>query len=258
MKYYLQMFTNFLDFRGRSSIKEFWMATLFNIIFSFLIEMLALPFVLTPNAFYTVSSSLASLYGIITFIPSLSLTVRRLHDTGHSGWFIIISIIPVIGTIALIYVLCQPSIYKTEVYHKDFYQHSDELYKNTYVDVNAENIDVKCEKEDEVVSPNIYNKTETIVSDNKDTSSDNKTENLSKEVEKTDVNRNSPAISSQEEVSENSQQKAARKRTTKSSTQASLVKKTRVEQIKECQQLLQDGVITKEEYDSRVLKILSR
>lgn len=45
------------------------------------------------------------LYSLITFIPSLSVTVRRLHDKSKSGWYILLAIIPIIGGIVLLFIL---------------------------------------------------------------------------------------------------------------------------------------------------------
>ena len=248
MKYYLQMFTNFLDFRGRSGIKEYWIATLFNLLFNFLIELLALPFIADIDVFLMVAGSLASLYGVIVFLPGLSLIVRRLHDTGHSGLFLLITIIPVIGTIVIIYLLCQPSIYKTEIYHKDFYKHDDELYNATYIgnideekepyDVN-DNIQCEIKSTDTEISKQIVKQTTANVD----------------EISVPQINESKQ---SKKPAEDGELVKTEGKNTKKSKASQSLVKKTRVQEIKECQQLLQDGVITKEEYDSRVLKILSR
>lgn len=45
---------------------------------------------------------LGGLYGLATLIPGLAVTVRRLHDTGRSGWWILICLIPFIGAIIFI------------------------------------------------------------------------------------------------------------------------------------------------------------
>ena len=50
-----------------------------------------------------------SAYSLISFLPSLSCTVRRLHDTGRSGWWYWISIIPLIGAIVLLVFLVADS-----------------------------------------------------------------------------------------------------------------------------------------------------
>src|SRR4051794_8393565 len=45
---------------------------------------------------------LSGLYSLAVLLPSIAVTVRRLHDTGRSGWWILISLIPIIGGIVLL------------------------------------------------------------------------------------------------------------------------------------------------------------
>ena len=57
-----------------------------------------------------VLSMVYSIYALVTFIPSLALTVRRLHDIGKSGWWILISFVPCgIGAIVMLVFLCKDS-----------------------------------------------------------------------------------------------------------------------------------------------------
>ena len=51
---------------------------------------------------------IGSLYGLAALIPSIAAGVRRLHDTGKSGWMLLISLIPIVGAIAIIVLLAQP------------------------------------------------------------------------------------------------------------------------------------------------------
>ncbi len=55
------------------------------------------------------SHSLSSLYSLFMIIPSLAVGARRLHDTGRSGWWQLIALIPFIGAIILIIWFAQPS-----------------------------------------------------------------------------------------------------------------------------------------------------
>ena len=70
-------------FEGRARRSEYWFFTLFAMI------MAVIPIV---NLFA----------GIALFIPGLSVAVRRLHDTGRSGWWLLLGCLPIIGTIILI------------------------------------------------------------------------------------------------------------------------------------------------------------
>lgn len=108
MNWYIKVLKQYVDFDGRARRKEFWMFFLFNIIFLALALILdnLLGITFTMDSF---SGEQAVFYGYIymayslfTLIPNLSVTVRRLHDTGHSGWMILIGLIPLIGGIWLL------------------------------------------------------------------------------------------------------------------------------------------------------------
>ena len=108
-KYYLDILTNkYIDFSGRARRKEYWMWTLYvtliNILAIILDDMLGLNFeLLGEDLDY---GWLYLITGIINFIPGLSIVVRRLHDVGKSGWFFLIILIPIIGWIGILILLC--------------------------------------------------------------------------------------------------------------------------------------------------------
>ena len=108
-KYYLDILTNkYIDFNGRARRKEYWMWTLYvTLIFilaTILDNMLGLNFeLLGEDLGY---GWLYLITGIINFIPGLSIVVRRLHDVGKSGWFYLIILIPIIGFIGILILLC--------------------------------------------------------------------------------------------------------------------------------------------------------
>ena len=77
---------NYCKFTGRASRSEYWWFALFSFIVSFLINVVA-----TPG---TVANNVATvIVGLVTLLPSLGLTWRRLHDTGRSGWAYVITAI---------------------------------------------------------------------------------------------------------------------------------------------------------------------
>ena len=108
-KYYLDVLTDkYSDFNGRARRKEYWMWTLsVTIIFIFAMIMdnlLGLNFELMGQDLgygwiYLVA-------GIAHLIPGLAVVVRRLHDVGKSGWFYFIVLIPIIGILWLLILLC--------------------------------------------------------------------------------------------------------------------------------------------------------
>ena len=97
-------FANYFNFRTRATRSEYWYFILFLFIVSFALAIVEYV-VSGPDAKFLLSS----LFSLATFIPSLSVFVRRLHDIGRSGWWFFLGVIPLIGIIVLIYWLCQPS-----------------------------------------------------------------------------------------------------------------------------------------------------
>ncbi|HZG46474.1 MAG TPA: DUF805 domain-containing protein, partial [Allosphingosinicella sp.] len=49
---------------------------------------------------------LATLWGLLVFIPNLAVTIRRLHDQDKSGWFVLLALIPLVGPIILLVFYC--------------------------------------------------------------------------------------------------------------------------------------------------------
>ena len=59
---------------------------------------------------------ISGLYTLAILVPSLAVSVRRLHDIGKSGWFILISFIPIVGTIILLVWVCQEGMPEANEY----------------------------------------------------------------------------------------------------------------------------------------------
>ena len=107
MNWYLKALNQYAVFNGRARRKEYWMFVLFNFIF-------ALSTIVLDNLFGTAIRGLGYgpvyiLYVLAVFIPGLAVSVRRLHDVGKSGWMILISLIPLLGSIWLLVLLATDS-----------------------------------------------------------------------------------------------------------------------------------------------------
>lgn len=84
MKYYLIVLQNYVNFEGRARRKEYWMFVLFNLIFSYSLAFLDL---------YVLKTGFLDLiYSLALLIPSIAVGVRRMHDVGKSGWYLLIPI----------------------------------------------------------------------------------------------------------------------------------------------------------------------
>ncbi|MHB8324522.1 MAG: DUF805 domain-containing protein [Candidatus Dormibacteria bacterium] len=101
MQAYQRMWQNFVKFDGRAGLGEYWKATLINIVVIIVLMILSRAAAILLLLYF--------LYAVALILPGLGLTFRRLHDTGRSGWWWLISVIPLLGSLYLIYLLAQPS-----------------------------------------------------------------------------------------------------------------------------------------------------
>jgi uncharacterized membrane protein YhaH (DUF805 family) len=90
MNWYLAVLKNYAGFSGRARRKEYWMYFLFNMIF--LIIAMVLDQALGIAMRETGYGPIYGIYALATFVPGLAVAVRRMHDVGKSGWFILIPI----------------------------------------------------------------------------------------------------------------------------------------------------------------------
>ncbi|MEM9547936.1 MAG: DUF805 domain-containing protein [Bacteroidota bacterium] len=108
--YYKMAFRRYFDFKGRSTKNEYWYFVLLHVL---IIIALKITFLLVylPNhsEFALVPLLTFFIYFIASLIPFAAATFRRIHDTGRSAWFLLIPIIPLIGSIVVVYALFEES-----------------------------------------------------------------------------------------------------------------------------------------------------
>lgn len=92
--WFVKCLKNYTTFTGRARRKEYWYFVLVQFIILIVAQIID-AILGTEFVFYAIVA-------LALFIPSLAAAVRRLHDTGRSGWWFLIAIIPLIGTILLI------------------------------------------------------------------------------------------------------------------------------------------------------------
>ena len=114
---YKKMWTNYANFNGCTSRKDFWLAIVCNFLVAFVIGFV-LGFISGLTGIKELSY-LSYIYSIAILIPSLAIEVRRLHDINKSGWFILICLVPLVGSIILLVFLCmarvEPNSYGEQV-----------------------------------------------------------------------------------------------------------------------------------------------
>ena len=93
MNSYVDVLKNYVGFGGRARRKEYWMFVLFNV---------AIVVVLAVVGLVIKTNIPVIIYWLAVLLPALAVVFRRLHDTGRSAWWILISIVPLVGPITLL------------------------------------------------------------------------------------------------------------------------------------------------------------
>jgi uncharacterized membrane protein YhaH (DUF805 family) len=100
MDWYIAVLKKYAEFNGRARRKEYWYFVLFNILISIALAII-------DNATGSLNAKagvglFGTIYALGVLLPSIAVSVRRLHDTGRSGWWLLISFIPLIGPLVLL------------------------------------------------------------------------------------------------------------------------------------------------------------
>ncbi len=101
LDWYQDAWHNYANFAGRSQRAAYWYFSLIHVIVAFVLLFLDVGVVGFP--WFSI------FYCLATIIPGLSLSVRRLHDRNISGWLILIGVVPILGTLILLYQFAQDS-----------------------------------------------------------------------------------------------------------------------------------------------------
>ncbi len=95
MKWYFEVLRKYVVFTGRARLKEFWMYVLISVVVLIMLSIVnALAGADVP--------ALPAYYTLAVLLPSLAVTVRRLHDIDRSGWWLLILLVPILGAIVLL------------------------------------------------------------------------------------------------------------------------------------------------------------
>jgi len=114
-KAYKKYWMGYVDFTGRSSRSDYWLAVLANTIVTIILFSIVIVVIVfdSPNSHYHIIFELlyllAMVYFFANYIPSIALQVRRLRDAGFHWALIFLNYAPVIGDIVLLVLFCQPT-----------------------------------------------------------------------------------------------------------------------------------------------------
>ena len=106
MNWYIAVLKKYAVFDGRARRQEYWIYLLVSVIIS-----IVLSFIdgMTGMMNARGQGLFVSIYGLAVLLPTIAVAGRRLHDTGRSGWWLLVAFIPLIGTIILLVFFVQDS-----------------------------------------------------------------------------------------------------------------------------------------------------
>ena len=94
MDWYMGVLRKYAEFSGRARRREYWTFALISFLIGCALGVI--------GALVHGLAFLSWVYSLAVLVPSIAVSVRRLHDTGRSGWWLLIGLIPLIGLIVLI------------------------------------------------------------------------------------------------------------------------------------------------------------
>ena len=101
--WFVKCLKNYANFSGRARRKEYW----FFVLMQFIILMIAM---ILDSILFSGPSFFYSIVALGLFIPSLAAGVRRMHDTGRSGWLLLISLIPLVGLLVIFWLASETEL----------------------------------------------------------------------------------------------------------------------------------------------------
>jgi uncharacterized membrane protein YhaH (DUF805 family) len=113
MHWYLQVLRSYTQFDGRSRRSEYWYFFLFNLIVA-----IVLGFADSVLRRIVGFGMLGMIYSLAIVVPGIAVSIRRLHDTDRSGWWLLLAIVPIVGLV-LIWFMAQDSDASTNRYGRN-------------------------------------------------------------------------------------------------------------------------------------------
>ncbi len=115
---YINAIKNWRRWDGRSRRRDYWMFTLVNFIITSLLSAL-IPLLSGNKTLFLTAIFLFGIYSLLIIVPSVAVTIRRLHDTNRSGYYFFVQFIPLIGTIWFLILMATVGDYGPNKYGAD-------------------------------------------------------------------------------------------------------------------------------------------
>lgn len=111
MDSYIKMWKNYFNFQDRTTRKDYWMSVLINFLIAIVLGFFSGLFTNFPIiGKLNIMDLISYIYFILILIPGLAQSVRRMHDVNKSGWYLLMSLIPIVGWIIVLVQECSPSV----------------------------------------------------------------------------------------------------------------------------------------------------
>lgn len=117
MYWWLKCWSKYAVFRGRAQRQEYWYFVLFTVFANF--ACLFLDNYLGTRHPTARVGLIGGIFAFAALLPTLAVSARRLHDTGKSGWYLLLGLVPLIGAIVLLIFMVQPTMIGENVYGPD-------------------------------------------------------------------------------------------------------------------------------------------
>ncbi|HEV3091531.1 MAG TPA: DUF805 domain-containing protein [Candidatus Cybelea sp.] len=108
MNYFVEALGKYAVFSGRARRSEYWFFTLFSTLIGLFLVAIGLYIGKATGGPPTLARYLIDFYGLLIFLPTIAVSVRRLHDVGMSGWWVLLNVVP-LGSLVLFVIFCQDS-----------------------------------------------------------------------------------------------------------------------------------------------------
>jgi uncharacterized membrane protein YhaH (DUF805 family) len=102
MQWYMVPWKKYAEFSGRAGRAEYWTFSLINIVILLVLLVIAAVSASTSHDPFGPAMVVYAAFALAELIPALAVSVRRLHDTNKSGWWILIGLVPFVGGIVLL------------------------------------------------------------------------------------------------------------------------------------------------------------
>jgi len=108
MSYFLDALAKYAVFTGRSRRSQYWFFVLFTFLIGVALFAAGMYVAKITGGPPTLAEYLLDFFSLLIFLPSLAVSVRRLHDIGMNGWWVLLNLVPLVGLVLLV-LFCQDS-----------------------------------------------------------------------------------------------------------------------------------------------------